>query len=61
MGDLFTMSTHSDKVLYKGTSVLLNEIENKLKMNMVDKNWKILFHISKLLDNTESRYPLKIT
>ena len=48
MGVLFTNSLHSDRILYEATKTLLSDIENKLKNQTTDKNWKIIFHISKL-------------
>lgn len=50
MGPLFIASMHSDKVLYEFTKILLGDIETKIKNKQSDKNWKIAFHISKLLD-----------
>jgi len=51
MGNLFIKSLHSDKVLYETTERFLNEIEDQLKINTTNKNWKIIFHISKLLES----------
>jgi hypothetical protein len=51
MGDLFLISSYSDKVLHLATHFLLNEIEHRLKNFTTNKNWKIIFHISKLLEN----------
>jgi hypothetical protein len=51
MGELFIKSLHSDKVLYETTKRFLSEIENKLKINSKNKNWKIIFHMSKLLES----------
>jgi hypothetical protein len=53
MGDIFIVSLYSDNILYDATKFVLNEIEHKLKLETetIDKNWKIVFHISKLLEN----------
>ncbi len=51
MGKLFIKSLHSDKVLYEITERFLSEIENRLKINTKNNNWKIIFHISKLLES----------
>jgi hypothetical protein len=53
MGELFIESLHSDKVLYETTNKILSEIENKLKINTTNKNWKIIFHISALLEENK--------
>ena len=50
IGDLFICSVYSDQVLYAITKFVLNEIEEKLKNFTENKNWKIVFHISKLLE-----------
>ena len=60
MGNIFIISSYSDKVLYEATKILLNDIENKLKLETNNKNWKIVFHISKLLENIDKKYELKI-
>jgi hypothetical protein len=52
MGELFLVSAYSDKVLHIATHFLLIEIEHRLKNFTTNKNWKIIFHISKLLENT---------
>ena len=56
MGNLFIKSAYSDIVLYSATKFLLNEIENKLKKRTVNKNWKIEFYISKLLEHMHNVY-----
>jgi len=38
----------------------LQEIENKLKLKTIQKNWKIVFHISRLLENMNKKYEIKI-
>ena len=53
IGNLFIRSLYSDNVLYETTKKILNEIENKLKKNIPNKNWKIIFYISKLLENVD--------
>ena len=58
IGNLFTKSSYSDIVLYAATKILLNEIENKLKKRTINKNWKIEFYISKLLENMDNVYEL---
>jgi len=50
MGDLFTTSIHNDSLQYKLTKIALREIENNIKKTMTNTQWKIIFHISKLLD-----------
>lgn len=50
MGDLFTTSIHSDALQYELTKIALNEIENNIKKDINNTKWKIIFHISKLLD-----------
>ena len=54
IGDLFIRSPYSDKVLYETTKKILNEIENNLKKETENKNWKIAFYISKLLENMDT-------
>lgn len=49
MGELFTLSMHSDKLLYECTRVVLQDIENKLKETHPG-DWRIVFHISKILE-----------
>jgi hypothetical protein len=53
MGELFIYAVYSDKVLDMATKFLLNEIEKKLKNFTTNKKWKIIFHISKLLENVD--------
>jgi hypothetical protein len=54
MGELFICSQYSDKVLHETTNIFINEIENKLKINTINKNWKIIFNISKLLETSNN-------
>jgi hypothetical protein len=54
MGELFISSQYSDKVLHETTNIFINEIENKLKINTLNKNWKIIFNISKLLETSNN-------
>ena len=60
MGPLFLYSAYSDKVLYEATKSVLEEIENKLKLSSKNKNWKIMFHISKLLEHMDKNFELTI-
>ena len=53
MGDFFIKSAYSDKVLYETTKKILSDIENRLKMNTTNTYWKIVFHISKLLEHMD--------
>ena len=66
MGDLFTHSMVCDALLHKATGKILREIEETIWNNLdshplcsrdhetsvqdIDKNWKIVFHISKIID-----------
>ena len=52
LGDLFTTSMVCDSLLYNATGKILRGIEKIIKQNNpdMDKNWTILYHISKLLD-----------
>lgn len=61
IGDLYITSSYTDKCLYETTKKILSEIENKLKINTINtinKNWKIIFYISKLLE--ENKYIVTI-
>jgi len=60
LGKLFIFSPYSDFVLYETTKIILQEIENKLKLKTIQKNWKIVFHISRLLENMNKKYEIKI-
>jgi hypothetical protein len=60
MGPLFICSPYSDKLLYEATKNILQEIENKLKLSTKNKNWKIIFHISKLLEHMDKNFELTI-
>ena len=51
---LFTNSYFSDKVLHGTTNMALDEIET-LKVKPLNKDWKIMFHISKLLEMNNHR------
>ena len=61
MGPLFICSAYSDLVLYEATKFVLNEIENKIKKTCTNTRWKIIFHISKLLENMDKIYEITIT
>jgi hypothetical protein len=50
MGDLFTTSVHSDRVLFELTRQTIADIEKNVKVYFHDPTIKIEFHISKLLD-----------
>ena len=52
LGDLFTTSMVCDSLLYKATGKIIRGIEKIIKQNNpdMDKNWTIVYHISKLLD-----------
>ena len=54
IGDLFIRSLYSDNILHNTTKKILYEIENKLKKETTNKNWKIIFYISKLLVNIDT-------
>ena len=58
IGELFIISAYSDMILYETTKKILNEIENNVKINTTNKNWKIIFHISKLSE--ENKFILTI-
>jgi hypothetical protein len=60
MGELFIKSAYNDLVLHETTKKVLSEIENNLKINYTDKNWKIIFNITKLLEYIEDKYNLII-
>ena len=49
MGDLFTCPIHCDSLLYELTKDSLEEIEQKVKINLFYNEWNIIFHISKKL------------
>lgn len=49
VGVLFTTTFNSDKVIHGTTQVVLDEIET-LKVKPLNKDWKIMFHISKVLE-----------
>lgn len=53
--DLFIISAYSDNILHETTKKILYEIENKLKIETENKNWKIIFYISKLLENMNTK------
>ena len=54
VGVLFTTAFYSDKVLHGTTNMALDEIET-LKVKPLNKDWKIMFHISKLLEMNNHR------
>lgn len=54
VGVLFTNAYFSDKVLHGTTNMALDEIET-LKVKPLNKDWKIMFHISKLLEMDNHR------
>ena len=50
MGDLFTNSMVCDALLHKVTRKIIRELEKMIQSKSDDKNWKIMFHISKLIE-----------
>jgi hypothetical protein len=50
MGDLFICSGYSDMVLYNATQKLLHDIEKSVKYTTNQSDWKLVFHVSKLLE-----------
>lgn len=51
MGDLFTKSAHTDGATYQLTRCILHEIEEKLKLSNNNNDWKLSFHIYKIIDD----------
>lgn len=49
VGVLFNTAFYSDKVIHETTLLALNEIDTQ-KVRPLNNNWKILFHISKVLE-----------
>jgi Txe/YoeB family toxin of Txe-Axe toxin-antitoxin module len=58
LGDLFTTSMVCDSLLYNATGKIIRRIEKIIKQNNpdMDKNWTIVYHISKLLDVRTPNY-----
>jgi hypothetical protein len=58
LGDLFTTSMVCDSLLYNATGKIIRGIEKIIKQNNpdMDKNWTIVYHISKLLDVRTPNY-----
>ena len=49
MGEFVTYPILSDELLYKITKFILEDAEKKIKNEMNDKNWSIMFHIFKYI------------